>query len=169
MDINRLQTFLLNAEISNLCTRINCTTCGAMEFRIGVVHSVTGKSIDPRRLARETLLDIARALADVQQVQAYSIDESAIRCILFDLWSGIPHLDREIEEILQSSWAGSVLQGMKDHYAAIQTLRQQLAEFQSPDAIRMRIEKKKLLKQEQHALRLEVKKERDKIWRSKQV
>ena len=165
MGDNNLQSFLVSAVSRKLCTQIYCTTCGAMEFRQGVVLAVTGISTSSRRLSRETILEIARALAGVTPVAGISLDD-AVRCILFDLWSGMPYLDQEIEEILQGSWAGGVLQRMKAHHAALQAARKAEAEYQSSDAVHMRREAKRLLKQEQHSRRLEIKRERDKLWHS---
>jgi hypothetical protein len=164
MSSDKLQSFLVSAVTRHLCTRIYCTTCGALEFRKGVVHAATGNVCDPRQLDRETIHIVAKALVGIRRVEGLDID-AAIRCALFDLWAGIPIFDAELEEILKESYVGGILQQMKVHYASVQLARAAAAEFQSPDATRLRREAKRQHKQEQHLQRLEQKRERDEIWR----
>jgi hypothetical protein len=93
--------------------------------------------------------------------------EDAVRCLLVDLWSGIPLLDRDIAALLAGSWAGDILQMMNEHHEAREADRRARDEFQSPAAVQKRREEKKLLNQEQHEKRLALKKGRDRLWREK--
>lgn len=165
---NWLQLYLEESVRKNLCTQIYCTTCGAMKFRRGVLDALsraTGQQ-DLEKLSREAALEIAKTLAEVRPIQAdlHKLVD-AIRCLLFDLWSGIPILDREIEGILAGSWADDILRRMQEHHEAKQAERRAREEFESPEAARKRREEKKRLKQEQHRQRLALKKERDLKWR----
>ncbi len=168
MTTNWLQAYLVEAVRKKLCTTIYCTTCGAMDFRRGVLDALTGATSQPPRqhLDRETAIEIARALAGIKpDGNALRPLDDAVRCILFDLWSGIPLLDKEIEIFLAGSWAGSVLDRMKKHHEARQAACRAEAEFQASANVQKRREEKKRLKQEQHEKRLALKKERDRIWR----
>jgi len=134
-----------------------------MDFRRGVLKGVVGSShVDPRRIDRESALDIAIALAGVRPVEGIYLD-AAVRCILFDLWSGIPAIDYEIEELLGSSWSGNVLRTMQQHYAVRQAAQRTAEEY--VESAQKRKEEKRQAKREQHAIRLGLKRERDRIWR----
>jgi hypothetical protein len=165
-----LQAYLVSAVAENLCTQTHCTTCGATEFRQRLLAGSAGSISEhgQRRFDRETVIEIALALAGVEP-DANARIEPAVRCILFDLWSGIPSLDAEIEELLVDSWAGGVLHKMKEHHEARQAARRALEAYQSPASVQNRREEKKRLKQEQHARRLEQKQERDRIWHQNQA
>ena len=165
-----LHAYLVSAVAENLCTQIHCTTCGATEFRQGLLAGLASSTREhvQRRFDRETVIEIALALAGVEP-DANARIEPAVRCILFDLWSGILALDAEIEELLVDSWVGGVLHKMKEHHEARQAARRTLDEYQSPASVQNRREEKKRLKQEQHARRLEQKQERDRIWHQNQA
>ena len=165
-----LEAYLAEAVRKKLCTKIHCTTCGAMEFRRGVLSALsiaTGQH--PRQcFDRESAVEIARALAEVKPNGDAPLSlEDAVRCLLVDLWSGIPLLDNDIEALLAGSWAGDILGRMKTHHEAREAERRARDEFQSPAAVQKRREEKKRLKQEQHEKRLALKKERDRLWREK--
>lgn len=134
-----------------------------MDFRKGVLAGLDSPKSDPWRLRfeRESVLEIAEALAGVTPYGiAYASLEAAVRCLIGDLWSGIPIIDQEIEKRLAGSWAGEVLDRMKEHHQA----RLAALELQSPASAIKRHEEKKRLKQEQHLRRLALKRERDKLW-----
>jgi hypothetical protein len=171
MTTNWLQTYLVEAVRRNLCTQIYCTTCGAMEFRRGVLVALTeATGWGPRQeWDREGAIEIMRALTTVTpdgtDTQALI---PAVQCLLFDLGSGIPRFDRGAEALLGDSWAGEIRREMKEHHAASVAERRAREEFQDPVRVQQRREEKKRVKQERHRERLALKKERDRIWREKQ-
>lgn len=170
MTANWLQLFLSEAVRKNLCTQIYCTTCGAMEFRRGVLAALAEATDQRPRQSfdRETVVEVARALAAVEPpVNESSKFEEAVRCILIDLWSGIPLLDKDIERILSGSWCDDVLHRMQEHYEAKMAKRRAREEYEDPGNVQKRREEKKRLKQEQHQRRLAIKKERDRSWHEK--
>lgn len=96
MTSNWLEAYLAEAVRKRLCTKIHCTTCGAQEFRRGVLDALsiaTGRQ-PLQLLDRESAIEIAKALAGVSR--NHDPMEDAVRCLLVDLWSGIPLLDRDI-------------------------------------------------------------------------
>ena len=165
MNSEWLRSYLSDASRKKLCTRIFCTTCGAMEFRRGLLGGLDhgGSHRGKSRISRDGVLEIAEALGGLgcPPDQEYQQWFDAVRCILFDLWTGIPILDKETENRLGSSWAGLVLEKMKEHY------QQRLAarELDSPDNVERRREEKKRQRHEQHLERQSLKKERDRLWR----
>ncbi len=173
MTTNWLQVYLIEAARKKLCTMIYCTTCGAMEFRLGVLHALTSATGQPPRqhFDRASSIEIARALSRVTPDDNALVSlEQAVRCLLFDLWSGISVLGNDLkylEVLLAGSWAGDVLRRMKEHHEAQQAARRAAAELQA-NALKRRGEQKRL-KQEQHEKRLAIKKERDRLWREKKA
>lgn len=97
MSENWLQTYLVESVQRQLCTRIHCTTCGAREFRLGVLNALSKAADQPPRHAfdRESVVEIARALAEVEPIPGdLEKMEDAVRCLLVDLWSGLPSFDQ---------------------------------------------------------------------------
>ena len=170
MTPNWLEAYLVEAVGKKLCTKIGCTTCGAMEFRRGVLSGLsiaTGMSLR-QHFDRESNIAIARALAEVKSNTDAPRDlEDAVRCLLVDLWSGVPLLDNDIEALLTESWAGELLRRMKAHHEAKQAERRAREAFEDPLNVQKRREEKKGLKREQHERRLVLKKERDRLRREK--
>ena len=168
-NVNWLQEYLLRSVEKNLCTKIHCTTCGALDFRRGLLSALAGQESVPVPAVfdRDVATAIAHALVSVGPVDRADADfESAVRCILFDLWNVARSnlaLD-ELERILDGSWSGRVLDAMKRHSEAIRSEQTARAEYQSPEGARKRREAKRRLKQQQHQQRLARKKERDRIW-----
>lgn len=168
-DDSWLQRYLEESVRRKLCTKIHCTTCGAMEFRKGLweqLRSATGLELGPMFGGASAM---AHALARVQQGEAAAREfEKAVRLILFEIWPflGVGEGDSELAVILRGSWAGSVLARMLEHAAAREAARRSHAEFEA--GAEKRREEKKRLKQEQHAARLTAKAERDRLWREKQ-
>jgi len=179
-----LQAYLAEAVRKKLCTEIMCTTCGAREFRLGVVRALRDATVQrPRKqIEPEIDLEVARALAEVTPYGMTGPEiarfAGAVRCILSDLWSGAPILDSEIgsrtllphseiEALLGSTWAGDLLHRMKEHHEAREAERRTREVFQNPANVQKRREEKKRLKQEQHKRRLALKQERDRLWRVK--
>ena len=165
-----LQNYILDSINQNICTRAGCTTCGANQFRRGLLQAFAAgtEQIEPSFLHRECALQIASALTSVKSGGDWKFEE-AIRCILIDLWSAAGgDTDGQLSHVLQGSWAGQVLDSMRHHSAEVEARRRALAEYQSPAAVQQRREEKKRLKQQRHEERLALKKERDRIWFEKQ-
>ena len=168
MDDNWLHYHLVQVVRAGLCTKIHCTTCGAVEFRRGLLDSLAkaaGKKVS-RVLGQEFAGDMLCALA---KVRPETSEERAclaepVKCILFDLWRGGVEVEPYMADQLSGSWAGEVLARMKAHYDAILAARRALEDFNDPVNVQKRRNEAKLLKQQQHAIRLEDKKERDRIW-----
>jgi len=169
MDDNWLHSHLVQVVRAGLCTKILCTTCGAVEFRRGLLDSLakaTGKTV-PRVLDQEFAADMLCALAKVRPDTSEERDGLAepVQCILFDLWRGGVEVEPFMAAQLSDSWAGEVLARMKAHYDATLRARRALEEFNDPVNVQKRRNEAKLLRQQRHAIRLENKKERDRIWR----
>jgi hypothetical protein len=92
--------------------------------------------------------------------------EDAVRLVLFDLWNSMLLQGRE--RLLAGSWAGGVLERMKDHYRAETERAKAIADFEDPRRVQERREEKRRLKQQKHQNRLALKKDRDRIWRENQ-
>ena len=168
MKANWLEDYLAQSVLRGLCTAIHCTTCGAREFRLGVLSALAEiQGVPPKSgYDRESVVEIAKALADTQPSPDRSIQlESAVRCLLFDLWSPIQILNSELKGILDGTWAGNVLQKMEDHENARTNARLARDEYEDPVNVQKRRDEMKRLKAEKHQERLESKKERDRLWR----
>lgn len=168
-----LYLFIRDSVQKKLCTTIGCTTCGAADFRNNLMRAyatVTGTA-EPAFLHRESALGIAMALSQVKPLPSDRLVkfEEAARCVLYDLWYAVGNsADQEITPIISGSWAGDVLQSMKSHYENLQARRQEIAERQNPVLIEQCRARKQALKQERHQERLQLKKERDRIWYEQQ-
>ena len=170
MSGNWLQAYLTDAVQRKLCTQIHCTTCGALEFRRGVLDALSGATGQPAQehFERESAIATSTALAGVAPITDQSLDlEPAVRCLLFDLWSGVPLFDNDIESLLDGTWAGSVLARMKEHHRARVAARRTHEEFQQ--GAQGRRDGKRRLKQARHQTRLGLKREGDRLWREKQA
>lgn len=170
MNDNWLQLYLVESVHRNLCTQIGCTTCVSHEFRLGVVNTwamTTGRPAQ-RSFDQESIDGIATALAGVHPTSVESSKfEDAVRCLLSDLWTGIPILDKRVEALLNGTWSGNLLQEMQEHDRARRADRRTLEEYNNPANVQKRREEKKRLKQEEHQQRLALKKDRDRAWREK--
>ena len=161
-----IQDYLRDCVTREVCTKIACTTCGAQEFHEGLVKGLGINSTRSRRAGfeRDEILNIASALAGIpspmRQVASW---EKAVRFIIMVLWTGMPILDREVEDLLVGSWAGEVLKRMKEHHQH----RLLAAELASPEKARERRAAIKLQKQLVHMQRLADKVNRDAEWRSR--
>jgi hypothetical protein len=119
-----------------------------MEFRNGVLGALSIANNKPLRehFDGESNFEIARALAEVKPTSdAPDGLEDAVRCLLLDLWSGMPLLDKEIEALLTGSWAGELLGRMKARHEAEQAERRAREAFQDPANVQKRREEKKRL------------------------
>jgi hypothetical protein len=72
---NWLNAYLVASVRRNLCTRIYCTTCGATEFRRGLLHAVaTAKNQPPSQIYNlQAAISVAEALADTRPSDADAI------------------------------------------------------------------------------------------------
>src|SRR5207245_279255 len=116
-------------------------------------------------LDEQSAVGIATALTTVHSEGDTQKMEHATRCLLFDLWNAIDHV--ELERILGQSWAGEVLRGMQDHERAREAARRAFEDYEDPVNVQKRREEKKAVKQKKHQERLALKKERDQIRREK--
>jgi hypothetical protein len=170
MSPNWLDDYLDEVVGKKLCTKIHCATCGAMEFRKGVLNALCNATDKPLRqyFDRENSIEIAAALAEVKMNDdASGGRKAAVECLLVDLWSGMPFLDNELEKILVETWAGQILGRMKAHHKAREAERHARETFQDPVNVQKRREEKKRLNQERHQERLAIKNERDRLWHEK--
>lgn len=169
MSENWLQNYLAESVRRKLCTTIHCTTCGAQEFRLGVLSALANVSGEqPKsRYDRGSAIKIAMTLTDIQTDVTQSITlTDAVRCLLFDLCGGV--YDAEIGQILDGSWAGKLLRDMEEHSRARYEEHLARKEYEDPVNVQKRRDEKKRFKQQKHQERLALKKERDRIWREKQ-
>jgi len=178
MKPNWIGNYLTESVSKKLCTSIGCTTCGALEFRKGVLTafgSVSGRS-PPQHLDRETCLEITKSLATFEprhlptltsEYKEISEIECAVRCLLFDLWRVWPNIHYEIEELLSRTWVGNILDKMKKHHADRKEKQRIHEEFNSPDSVGKRREERALLKREKNEKRFMIKVERERIWHQK--
>ena len=170
---NWLQAYLVESIRKKWCVSIYCTTCGAHEFRNGLLDAVaraTGQP-RPRHLDATSARAIAEALARVEPVQSRTgpdhkvIDphryEKAVRLVIFDLWAILTPLD----SILGNTWAGNVLESMRSHERSVQSYRDSRIEYESPERVAERREEKRRQRRGPHEQRLALKKERDRLRR----
>ena len=168
-----LREFLADAIRRDLCTNVNCTTCGSGEFRLGFSNAVAGAT------GQRSLLGIdhggvrvtAKGLASISPHSEHTWKlESAVRFILYEIWRRVDEetFQRELEVQLNESWAGSVLMRMKSHYARVETARRDHAERQDPALAEKRRNAKRQIRQTKHMERLALKVERDRLWRENQ-
>jgi hypothetical protein len=166
---NWLQRYIAESVSRNLCTKILCTTCGATEFRQGLLAALATSSGQEtvRRMGPGHAIAMAKAL---RQVEAVSRDwkwEDAVQFVLYECWYAFrDEAGREaFEAILAGSWAGDVLARMKAHHQARMEAARRRQEANDPENVKARREQKKQLRQQQHAERLAAKAERDRAWR----
>lgn len=166
MSPNWLHVYLADAVARNLCIKAFCTTCGASEFRQGLraaLQSAAGQPVGPR-LSQQNVEALARALAGItpDDNEQWALAPT-VRCVLIDLTTddGGPR----VESLLGGTWAGTILAGMKAHHATRQTACRAHEELQQK--LRLQRVETGRLKHEQHRTRLELKKERDRLWREK--
>jgi hypothetical protein len=161
-----LQGYLRDCVDNSVCTKINCTTCGAQEFRIGLSKGlgINSTSIRHAGFERGEILKIASALAGIPSPMLRLLAwEKAVRLIIMVLRTGMPNLDREVEDLFVGSWADEVLKRMKEHHQQ----RLLAVELDSPEKVRERRAAIKLQKQLVHMRRLADKVQWDAAWRSR--
>ena len=167
-DKDWLLGYLDGAIEQQLCTTINCTTCGSLDFRNGLLEAFVTSSgkTNLKYLNIETAQSLAKELATLNPPQESRHKyESVFRFIIYDLWRVFMGTARDH---LGDSFAGDVYDRMGAHYQARLEEQRCHEEMNDPEKAKQRREEKKRLRQEKHQERLESKKERDRIWWSKQ-
>lgn len=172
-----LNDFLEEAYRNNLCTKINCTTCGAKDFRINLctkTANVVGIDMPGQKIIYTQVIRNESVLRElVRQLSLLNPDNNskvriidAVRLILYEVWNIAGEHDADVLywPLLGNSWASEVLATMKEHSKRLVEERGKRAAFESPEATKERRDKRKRLKQIKHAERLEIKKKRDKAW-----
>ncbi len=165
---NWLQAYLERAVNRGLCTKMVCTTCGAMDFRNGAVKQFLGpnatKPLWQWEIGDKERIALDLSLVSVRTIEASQLPRfrSAVMCLLYDLC--YPCVIPSVKKILDASYAGEILQQMEDHQAL--RLKRRDDEIQNSQARHENRMKEKRETQKQHELR---KVERDKIWREQQA
>lgn len=163
---NWLHEYLREAVRRGPCVTIYCTTCGARDFRLGVLcafAATTGGQASTGYDAQVSV-PIAQALAEVMPEDKDRLSLlQATRCLLFDLCSALG--EATVGQILDNCWAGEVLHGMQEHSRAREAARRAQRDMEATAEAR-RAEKKRLAA-ECHAQRLAAKVARDKEWHRK--
>lgn len=169
MTENWLHAYLVASVGRNLCTRIHCTTCGATEFRQGLLRALATATQRPpsRAYTPQVAIDLARALADARFSDAEAAQlEEAGRCVVYDICSAMG--EREAEQLLGQGWGGDVLRRMQEHHRRVVEARRAKAEYEAPARVQERREERRRVAQQRHEQRLTLKKERDRTWRESQ-
>lgn len=168
---NWMQQFLESAVRDRLCTSVMCTTCGAREFRSGLIRRAMKRigQLGEPKLDSTVALEIARGLARLRLDDLTgSPFEEAVRLIHCDLHAAL-HFDlaakSEVERLLSGTWAGSVEARMQSHEAARRVEREARGAYESPESVRARREEKLRRKEVEQQVRRARKQERDRLWR----
>lgn len=164
-----LQLYLQDSVRRDVCIRINCTTCGASEFRRGLLAALAEATGGPvaLRMDHDVALALSRELPNVHPAADPRCSlEGAVRLIIYEIWFtlGPQTLEEHIEPILTRTWAGSVLTRMKEHYQARMEALSRHAEENDPERVKQRREEKRQLKQEKHVERLDQQRDRARAW-----
>jgi hypothetical protein len=168
-DMNWIAAFLEAAATAKMCTRIHCTTCGALDFRRDLIRWAN----DARGTDIPTWDDAiagatAKGLADLPADLVHTHVE-ALRLVFFELWSnlGDTTFKKTVEARVKETPAGRVLQAMQEHFAQVELSRRAEAERCDPATARERREARKAERATAHAARLAAKRERDRVFRAK--
>jgi hypothetical protein len=167
---NWLGLYLHEAVRGKLCTRIHCTTCGARDFRQGILRALAAASGEApaSRIDAASAALVAEALAGVEPGDTDMVRPlAATRCLVYDLCSALG--ERDVERLLGQSWAGEVLHGMRAHEHAVRDARRAREAYEGQEATLRRRDERKRLAQERHQQRLLLKQDRDRKWRETQV
>lgn len=165
--MNWLSVFLDDAVRRQLCCRIGCTTCGAMEFRRGVIRAANAATGAPDGwpMPRATAATIATTLGQIEPGdRPPSFDlEYAVRMLISDLDWIIGR--NALRTALGISWASQVLAKMERHHAEREAAWRAHEERNDPARLEENREAKRRARAEKHAARLAAKVERDRAWR----
>lgn len=164
---NWLRVYLVDAIVRKLCIKIPCTTCGALEFRQGLLDalaSVTGEPTGPR-LSERNIKEFVSALAELTPERlnpSLWAFEDAVRRVLYDFPADQWRSDPTFRRMIDGAWVGQILAGIRASNAAAEASERAHEELQKQ--LRAQAKAKKRLKQEQHQARLALKKDRDRLW-----
>ena len=166
-----LEAFLTSARGRYSCMSWHCPKCG-LRFRnelLDVAAAAIGK---PRVNPRVKRMDDAIALELLSQLALINPRDggrfelvSAVRLIFCLIWEDVGELGavRLVPRVARS-WAGGILASMQAHHRyRMEKLRLHKV-ANSPEQVKLLRELKRRQKQEAHAQRLELKKERDRAW-----
>ena len=172
MTDNWLQTYLIECiGKDDLCIEPFCTTCGALEFRrgvLGALEKVTGQRPNGK-LDADRARSILLALKNVNPIAGkQSRIDDALYILLTDLRSviGAGEMIRILGDA--ETWAGREFHDLRDSEKARNDAARARVEYFSPANVQKRRDEKKRVRQEKHQQRLALKKERDQKWREKQ-
>lgn len=156
---NWLQHYIQAAFTRKLCIEIGCGTCGSIPFKSGVLQLASGGlHQDVVDVDQKALKEIASALAqiplDTQLGDTLHDSDRAIMSIIYFLWSKTRDFRREVEPVLDGSWAGQVLKRMQAHYVHVQAARYAHDAMNDPRYVQRQRTLRKAETQLQHAARL---------------
>lgn len=156
---NWLQHYIQAAFDRKLCIEIGCRTCGSIPFKSGLVQLASGGlHQDVVDADQNALKEIASALAqiplDTQLGDTLHDSDRAIMSIIYFLWSRSRDFRREVEPVLNGSWAGQVLKRMQAHYVRVQAERHAHDAMNDPRYVQHQSALRKAERQLQHAARL---------------
>lgn len=165
--VNWLECYMLEAISANLCTRLNCTTCGSQDFKSGLLKRAADATGMATRGQRESLAtEILSKLCEIRQPDRHDYAFlSAVMAVLHQSWRmlGNPGFEEAASQ-LHGSWANEVLESMRAHASARAKALQDHAERNDPENVRLRREEKRRLRQAQHKIRLEAQRQRSIQW-----
>lgn len=158
-----LTCYIETAISKKFCTNLYCTTCGATDFRKGLLRAASRAS----KAGLETHLNIEIAHTIAKALSGISAQHelewvSAVRLIIVDLKEALGL--RELGETLGNSWAGGMLADMSAHYEKSMERRREHERQQDPAFIQKNREEKRLKRQAQHEARIKKYKELGRIW-----
>jgi hypothetical protein len=163
-----LGPIIRKAKRKHRCSKMGCTTCGARGFRTSIEQAVLQRHGDPNAVfasfeCQRVLIDGLRTMQplddpDHEDKHKY---EQAVQFIITEMvW--MSGFDSALDTELSGTWAGSVLQGIRDHAQWRRDHRATVAaneQRRASDAV-----KRRQLRQEAHAQRLIEQAERSKRW-----
>jgi hypothetical protein len=163
-----LASYLALAVREGVCTRIFCTTCGALGFRRGLLERAAHRIGRPdlQQFNPAACVEILNGLAVVPRgSDRADAAEAAVRCVLFDVWRCLGDADFDLHAAsLRETWAGEVLERMRAHHRARLAARCAYAEANSPERIKQRRAEKREQRQRQHAERMALQRDRGRAW-----
>ncbi len=154
--MNWLEACILSAISRNLCIEMNCTTCGALEFRNELIMLAA-----KNRVFEDLDYTIVYALAEIKDIHEDYLFRQAIRLVIFDIWvrRGNVVCKDMLWPRLGTGLSYKVLREMQAHSAVLQF------DYENKiNAIEENRQDKIQHKEERHKQRSERKKQIDRIW-----
>src|SRR5688572_3190570 len=131
-----LQRFIEDAVGRTLCTEIGCTTCGAREFRLGLLEAFAEHSgrTKPGCFDGESARAVGCDLAGVQPSTTPEEIERAVMLILYEVWATLGEAPAEslVAPHLAGTWSGEILVRMQAHHKSCLEEQREYAQSQSP-------------------------------------